>query len=116
MDKLSEPMKPLKQKIALKEVLYPLLMLMGESVFQFMNPRVALQFQRVRFNSASRIWLLAPRPICYLIFEVFSARYPRACKSFYRLKWSPPLCLIHGKLPDPTLKPVIVTLRVHVFF
>ena len=43
-------MKPLKQKIALKEVLYPLLMLIGESVFRFMNPRVALQFQRVRLS------------------------------------------------------------------
>src|SRR5258705_2502693 len=42
-----------------------------KTVFQFSNPLVALQFQGVRLNRASRIRLLSVWPICYPIFEVF---------------------------------------------
>ena len=46
-----------------------------KTVFQFSNPLVALQFQGVRLNRASRIWLFPVWPICYPIFEAFAARY-----------------------------------------
>ena len=53
--------------------------------------------------------------IALRILILFSS-IPRACKSFYRLEWTPHYALRPGKLPGHTLKPVIVTLRVLVFF
>ena len=87
-----------------------------KTVFQFSNPLVALPFQGVRLNRASRIWLLPVWPICYPIFEVFVQLDVSCVQELLSLKMEPLQCLLPGKFPDHTSKPAIVTLRVHVFF
>ena len=61
--------------------------------------------------------LVAPCPAKLLRnFRGFFSSIPPCVQELLSLKMESPLCLLHGKLPDPTLKPVIVTLRVHVSF